>query len=181
MSDIQNQKKALRQLVKERKAAFSEYQLKSFSSVIFEKVELKSSFQYASTILCYWSIEGEVFTHDFINKWYLRKNILLPVIEGSTLVLKKFNGEKRMVINNPYKIPEPDGPAYTDLDKIDIAIIPGIAFDMENNRLGRGKAFYDKLLTHLSAIRIGVCFQFQLFENIAVNEKDIKMDLVIYD
>jgi len=181
MLTVQEQKKELRQQIKSAKKLYSENDLLIFSNEIFNKLESLNIFQYSSIILCYWSIAGEVFTHDFIKKWYQKKMILLPGIAGENLILKKFNGFDKLITGENFNILEPSGQAYTDWEKIDIAIIPGIAFDKNNNRLGRGKAFYDKLLTGLSAFRIGVCFKFQYFESIPINKHDIKMDMVIYD
>lgn len=58
-------------------------------------------------------------------------------------------------------------------------IVPGVAFDNNNNRLGRGKAYYDKLLKESKSYKVGVCFDFQLIEEVPVDEYDIKMDLII--
>ena len=64
-------------------------------------------------------------------------------------------------------------------DKIDLVIVPGIAFDKQNNRMGRGKAFYDGILNKLSGVKVGVCFRFQIVENVPTDEHDIKMNYVI--
>ncbi len=68
---------------------------------------------------------------------------------------------------------------FEEVDKIDLIIVPGIAFDKSLNRLGRGKAYYDKLLKDSKAIKIGVCFDFQLLESVPVDKYDVKMDLII--
>ena len=49
-------------------------------------------FQQASTVLMYWSLPGEVPTHQFINDWDRRKYILLPVVKGDDLELKMYEG-----------------------------------------------------------------------------------------
>lgn len=58
-------------------------------------------------------------------------------------------------------------------------VVPGIAFDKENNRLGRGRGYYDKLLKAANAIKVGVCFEFQFFDRIPTEEFDVKMNYVI--
>ena len=78
-----------------------------------------------------------------------------------------------------YSILEPIGEEFIDIDKIDVVIVPGIAFDKENNRLGRGRGYYDKLLTTANAIKVGVCFDFQFFDRIPTEEFDVKMNYVI--
>lgn len=62
---------------------------------------------------------------------------------------------------------------------IDLMIIPGIAFDSDKNRLGRGKAFYDRFLANKRLVKIGVGFDLQLLPRIPSEKSDIKMDKVI--
>ena len=59
-------------------------------------------------------------------------------------------------------------------------IVPAVAFDFNKNRLGRGKGFYDRLLSQATnAIKIGVGYDFQIFETIPTEPHDIPMDIVI--
>ena len=74
---------------------------------------------------------------------------------------------------------EPVGEDYSPDKLINMIIVPGMAFDVNNNRLGRGKAFYDKFLSQTSVCKIGVGFDFQLVDELPNTEKDIKMDEVI--
>ena len=90
-------------------------------------------------------------TAEFIKRWCKEKCILLPVICGND---------------------------FTEFDKIDIAIIPGMAFDRNHNRLGRGKGFYDRLLPKIKAPKIGICFSFQVVDEVPVDELDIPLDEV---
>ena len=61
-----------------------------------------------------------------------------------------------------------------------LAIIPGMAFDGNHNRLGRGKGYYDRFLQKISQVyKIGICFPFQLVGEIPTEETDIKMDAMI--
>ncbi|MDA3778950.1 MAG: 5-formyltetrahydrofolate cyclo-ligase, partial [Bacteroidales bacterium] len=76
---------------------------------------------------------------------------------------------------------EPIGETFTDYNSIDIIVVPGVAFDDNMNRLGRGKAYYDKLLHNCKAKKIGICFNFQIINKVPVDKHDITMDLVISD
>jgi len=181
MENIEEIKKALRRAVKERKARLSQEELLQRSVKIFEKVEQLSIFQEASVVLAYWALPGEVQTQDFILKWFQHKTILLPVIDGENLLLRPFLGMDKMAVQNSLGIAEPLGENYTAFDNIDLAIIPGIAFDRNNNRLGRGKAYYDRLLTRFKTFRLGVCFNFQIFDQIPAGRHDIPMDMVLTD
>lgn len=62
----------------------------------------------------------------------------------------------------------------------DILLIPGLAFDSNGNRLGRGKAFYDRYLKDYQGLKVGVCFDCQL-DSIAIplEEHDQKLDAIV--
>lgn len=136
-------------------------------------------FQSAQTVLLYFSMNDEVHTHAFIEKWSGLKTILLPVVTGDLLELRVYTGNNGMA-TNLYGIPEPQGEAFTDYKQIDLAIIPGVAFDRNGNRLGRGKGYYDRLLPLIKAPKIGICFPFQLIEEIPTEAFDISMNIVFF-
>ena len=59
-------------------------------------------------------------------------------------------------------------------------MVPGMAFDRNNNRMGRGKGYYDRFLATIpQAYKIGVCFKFQLVDEIPTDALDIRMDEII--
>ena len=65
------------------------------------------------------------------------------------------------------------------LEQFDLILVPGVAFDWNGNRLGRGKGFYDRLLEKISGIKCGVGYDFQLLEKIPVKPHDAKVDFVL--
>lgn len=176
---INERKKQLRKEIKLLKDTFSFEQKIALSEKIFNKLEQMNAFIEAKTIMAYWAMADEVQTSDFILKWAKQKTFILPKVEGDLLLLKEFKGIDSLIKGDGFGIYEPTGEDYNEIDKIDLIIVPGIAFDIQNNRMGRGKAYYDKLLNKLSGIKIGVCFDFQLLEIIPADEHDIKMDFVI--
>ena len=56
-------------------------------------------------------------------------------------------------------------------NEIDLIIVPGVAFDKDKNRMGRGRGFY--------APKVGICFGFQMIPQVPVEPLDKKMDYVI--
>lgn len=150
------------------------------SDEILSRVEKHPVFQKAQTVLLYYSLPDEVHTHDFIQKWYNRKRILLPVVVKDTLELYTYTGPDKMTIG-AYGIEEPTEGKFNKLKDIDLAIIPGVAFDRRGNRLGRGKGYYDRLLPFLvGTYKLGICFPYQLLESVPTEDFDIRMNEVIY-
>jgi len=176
---FQEKKKELRKLIRQLKEKQNTEAYFRESAEIMAAVEQLPAFINASTVMAYWSIKSEVYTHDFVKKWSNRKRIILPSVDGDKMNLKLYQGDDNLVPGGLYEIPEPDGPVFTDYESIDIIIVPGIAFDKANNRMGRGKAYYDRFLNPLKSLKIGVCFSFQLFDEIPADEHDIRMDMVI--
>jgi len=177
---IDEQKKQIRKKIKELKKRISREEMIRKSDWIFQAVEQDPDFIRARTVLAYWSMPDEVITHSFVERWYGKKKILLPVIVGDNLVLKEFEGKERMQAEPRFNILEPQGPVFEDWQQIDYIIVPGVAFDKNNNRMGRGKAFYDKLLRNVPAKKVGVCFDFQYLDAVPVDRYDIPMDAVYW-
>jgi len=176
---LKDKKRELRQRVKEAKRKYTLLEKKELSIPIWERIEKEDWFKNAKTILLYWSMDDEVYTHDFILKWYKEKTILLPCVDGENLKLKIFEGIESMKEGVMFSILEPIGEEFLDIDNIDLMIIPGVAFDKENNRLGRGKGFYDRLLSVSNSIKVGVCFEFQFFDKVPTEKLDVKMNYVV--
>ncbi len=78
-----------------------------------------------------------------------------------------------------YGIYEPKAVSPVDISEIEVVIVPGIAFTKSGDRLGFGKGYYDRLLSDFKGVKIGVCYDFQIIDNIPVSPHDVSMDLII--
>jgi 5-formyltetrahydrofolate cyclo-ligase len=65
------------------------------------------------------------------------------------------------------------------LEKFDLILAPGVAFDWNGNRLGRGRGFYDRLLARTSGLKCGVGYDFQLIGKIPVEPHDARVNFVV--
>lgn len=156
--------------------------LDSLSDSVCLKIlnRVKSEGKDRMTILLYWSLPDEVRTPQLIDSLHkMGHRILLPVVNGDTLLLREYRNISDMTVGQ-FEIQEPIGGEFTDYDKIDLAFIPGRAFTTDGARLGRGKGYYDRLLTKIGCPLIGVCFPFQIVEKIPMDTHDIMMNEVIY-
>ena len=168
----------MRKQIAEIKRLQSDYTLKELSHKVLASLEQLPAFEEASVLLLYYSLSDEVYTHDFLEKWKEKKTILLPVVVGDKLELRYYTGTHDLQIG-AYGINEPTGRLFKDYNSIDLAIIPGVAFDKEGHRLGRGKGYYDRLLPQIHALKVGICFPFQLLPTIPSEPFDVKMDMII--
>ncbi len=176
---VDDQKKAIRKQIRAKKKLISLEEKKRRSMGILEQLEQLKEFQSAKVVMLYWSMDDEVHTHDFALKWVGQKRIILPAVDGADLRLKEFTGIGSMQEGEGFGILEPVGVDFDQPENIDLIVVPGVAFDRQNNRMGRGKAYYDKTLKNLKAFKVGICFNFQLLDEVPVDEHDIKMDRII--
>ncbi|MDR2956356.1 MAG: 5-formyltetrahydrofolate cyclo-ligase [Prevotella sp.] len=178
MNKIQQQKDKLRAQIKSIKGQHSLEDLALRSQEVLSVLEITGFFQDAKKIFIYNSLADEVQTIDFIHKWKDEKEFFLPVIKGDNIVFRKYipNGELKQ---SSFGIQEPIGDDFTDYNKIDLIIVPGVAFDRKKNRLGRGKGYYDRFLKNLKMPKAGICFEFQLLDQLPVDQYDIPMDYIV--
>jgi len=174
---IDEEKKQIRFEMRHLKDELTEDQKEKEANAVFRKIELMPEFQAANTILIYWSTTDELPTQSFIKKWCSEKLIILPSINGQKLFLKRFSPEVPM-IQRALGIWEPD---LTEVfsGKVDLVIVPGVAFDTKKNRLGRGKGYYDRFFRRNKTLKIGVGFEFQLLSSVPINRMDIRMDRIV--
>ncbi len=177
---MNEEKQKLRREIALQKRQFPATLLDEWSGLIFRRLEQTDLFQKARAIACYHALPGEVQTVSFLERWYQEKLIALPFVEKNELKLLPYQG-KESVQRGTFGIWEPIvTPESVSVEKeIDLIIVPGVAFDRQLNRLGRGKGFYDRLLTQLNIPKLGVGFSFQVREQIPVDPFDQKLDMLI--
>lgn len=129
---------------------------------------------------CFTTLSKTKWTHTNLSgSGAAKKRILLPVVVGDDLELRLYTRPEDLK-PGAYGIEEPTGELFTDYADIDFIAVPGVAFDRNGNRLGRGKGYYDRLLPRIpSAYKAGICFPFQLVEEVPAEPFDIRMDEII--
>ncbi|WP_289703275.1 5-formyltetrahydrofolate cyclo-ligase [uncultured Muribaculum sp.] len=115
----------------------------------------------------------------FIDKWHTRKHFFLPRVNGVNLDVLPY--DRTRLQYGAFHIEEPTGDDIENIDNIELIIVPGIAYDNRGNRVGRGKGYYDRLLSRTKATKIGIGYDFQLVDEIDSEPHDITMDIVITD
>ncbi|MBO7120206.1 MAG: 5-formyltetrahydrofolate cyclo-ligase [Bacteroidaceae bacterium] len=175
-------KHSLRQYIRAQKKEHTAAQLAAMSEEITNRVLASAWWQEAGTLLLYYPLADEVDVRRLIcEAFQKRKNVLLPVVKGEELELHHYEGETSLR-EGPYGIMEPTGPLFLpeSYGDIELALIPGMAFDRPGHRLGRGKGYYDRLLPKLTLTRLtGICFPFQLLDEVPSEPHDIAVAEVI--
>ena len=153
---------------------------------ILKKLFALPEFKCAKTVLFYASFDGEVETLEMIKQSLtLGKKIALPNIYTKTkeIIPTYVDDLKEDLVLGPYGIKQSRNSHLkpVDLDEIDFSIVPGVAFDADNYRLGRGAGYYDRFLVRLSkhTPSVGLAFDFQMVLRLPRQEHDVPMTTVI--
>lgn len=178
-------KKALREqflkLLKDQGS--TERQLKS--QKIAELLFKLPVFIKAQTVLFYASTPSEVDTFAMMQQAkQLEKIIALPSIQKNQMTMRPLLTESLSNLKkSPYGFQEPDEATSKAIDvaSLDVVIVPGLAFDRKNNRLGRGAGYYDRFLSTLSehTVTIGIAFDFQVVDSLPVEQHDVALDVIL--
>lgn len=99
----------MRKQVKVLKSQYSLEQKVEMSRPLWKELEQTDFFKEARTVLLYWSMDDEVFTHDYVCKWAGEKTVLLPCVKGDVLELRVFKGMESLQPGEAFGILEPVG------------------------------------------------------------------------
>lgn len=157
------------------------------SEAVRKKLFSLKEFKGAKTILFYAAFDGEVETFEMIKQAKkLKKIIALPTVIKAhrRLVPRLVRNLRSGLRRGAYGILEPrkDRCQPIDLSKLDLVLVPGIAFDRSNHRLGRGFGYYDRFLRRLpiGTPAVGLAFDFQLFRRLPdVQPHDVQLSRIV--
>ncbi len=162
------------------------------SRSIEKKLFSLPEFIQAKCAMFYVSFDGEVETITMIkHAQQMGKEVAVPVIHTSKDV-----GEEKLIASllknvdnqlspGPYGSLQPNEADVLEvaLEEINLVVVPGVAFDKEGNRLGRGKGYYDRFLKDLAVEGIpsvGIAFDFQVVDSIPTLSHDLPVTKLIF-
>ena len=166
--------------MRKRKRALSVEQKSVDEEEVFGLIRGVGLLKGAKHVMLYYSLPDELPTHATIEQWAAEGEfqIYLPRVKGDDIEVVPYMGPESLNDDNPFHIEEPVGEAVSP-DILDAVIVPGVAFDRHANRMGRGKGFYDRLLSRGDLYTIGVCHDCQMLDEIPCEPHDKPMDCVI--
>lgn len=134
-------------------------------------------------VFIFLSKESEVETRLIIKELLSQgKIVVVPVTEakGATMKTVRLTSLKNLT-TGAFNICEPQEKIIFPKKDIDIFLVPGVVFDKEGNRKGRGKGYFDRFLVEVKGKKpiIGLCYENQVVEKIETNIWDISVDFVI--
>lgn len=152
---------------------------------ILKTIMQMNVFKRTVNVASYISLSGELCTQDMNEYFMTRHHLCLPyMVTGQKGKMDFYSFKKGdELVENRFHILEPKNqPENLVLeDKIDVIVVPLVAFDNKGNRMGMGGGYYDRMLKKVrkDCLVIGVAYEFQQVDELLVEEWDMPMDIVI--
>lgn len=178
-------KQKIRKYLKEEKFNMSDIEKSFADSAIYETLNGLLDIKNAQTIAVFAAVENEVDLSSLM-VWIIKhkKSLCLPRSKQKATGVPEYEMAEITSMSDlekgSYGISEPSSECpCCGIDKINIWLVPGTAFAGDGTRLGRGGGVYDRLLKKAVGKKIGVLYQYQLFDSLPSEAHDIKMDMLI--
>ncbi|MCK4912814.1 MAG: 5-formyltetrahydrofolate cyclo-ligase [Candidatus Omnitrophica bacterium] len=183
---LERKKQEVRKKLLERLLSLTKDEIEKRSKNVENKLSELLLYKKAKMIMVYYPLRGEVDILNTIRRDLGSKRFCFPVMNLKAKSLRIFeiaNLDQDFVLG-PRGVMQPDTERTKEVNikEIDIVIVPGLAFDKERNRLGRGAGYYDRFLQNIttSTKKIGIAFEFQILENLPTNLSwDQKVDTIV--
>ncbi len=172
-------KKGIRSHVLKVRNQMTESEWDDKSHRIYEKVVNHPFFLAADTVYCYVDYRHEVGTKEIIAEaWNQNKKVAVPKVEDDEMNFYYIRNHSDL--KEGYRgIWEPQE-CVKATDENPLVILPGVAFDVQGNRIGYGKGFYDKfLMKHPNCRTIALGFKLQIVDKIPTDAYDIQPNILI--
>jgi len=147
------------------------------SKLVQEHVIKSKEFKFAKLVGTYFAFGSEIRTNLIIeHARVLGKKVALPSVEGESIAFYEISSGKYLV-KGRFGIMEPL--PYGPVSRVDLLLVPGIAFDLKGYRLGYGKGYYDRYLSeNKPSFSIGLSYNSQLIESLPRSNYDEKLDAI---
>ncbi len=171
-------KNELRRIMKARRAAAQD-RLLCDEKILHNLLSLEM-FSAGKRYFVYKSFGAEADTSQLVAELLRRgKEVYLPRTCGKEMVLVRYEGQA--FVQGAYGIAEPVGAASNALP--DVCVLPMLAGDADCRRLGYGGGYYDRFLANQgkTALKIGICYDFQIVDKIPAEGHDVPADAIVTD
>ena len=181
-TDLQIKKDEIRKQILEKRSSLSLEEVNKKSELIIEN--LAPYLKNAQNIMIFMDMKNEVRITKLI-ELYPEKNFFISKIVNSKnreMKINKYN-ENELVLHK-FGYYESSSDDFYDEKILDIVIVPALAFDSSKNRIGFGGGYYDTFLNKVrgknkNTLFIGVCYDFQMIEEVPIEGHDVTLDFVI--
>ena len=180
---IQTAKTALRKEVQALLKQMSAAERAKASSQARSRLKPQAIWESAKLILFFAPLPEEVDVWPLlIEALIVGKGTALPRFDSATktYVACRVENPDRDLVRGKFGIREPRALCRrVSPARVDLILVPGVAFDLRGCRLGRGKGYYDRLLASLPGAKCGVAFDQQVVSEVPAEEHDVRLDCLL--
>lgn len=177
------QKQYLREEMRRRATEQDTKLQKKENSNLLQQIQSHHSWKKATTILLYTPMTYEPDLLSFLSDpKNSRRRFVFPRVHKKELYLYEWNPESSWLLGRfGLREPNPQQCSLVPVEKIELALIPGLAFDKKGGRLGHGHGFFDRLLSHprWKACKLGIAWSWQIASEIPQEHFDVPMDFIV--
>lgn len=148
--------------------------IENISHKLCQKIKTLEEYKNSNHVLLFYPLENEINLLELINE---DKNFYLPRINGENLEICHYKNGDELILSE-FKTKEPTTKNISP-EKLDLIILPALAADNNNNRLGYGKGYYDRLLTKTTAVTILPLPKELVFQKLPVENHDKAVNILI--
>jgi 5-formyltetrahydrofolate cyclo-ligase len=182
-SEIALQKRGLRSELRAQRNLPSGVDRTQASLRACEMLRLQSIWQRATSVLFYAALQDELDVSPLLEEALAGgKTVSLPrfIHETGCYAAFTIRHATQDCVSGKFGIAEPSErcPAFP-LNRLDLVLTPGVAFDLAGHRLGRGQGFYDRLLAQASGIKCGVAYDEQIVRQIPAEPHDVHVNCIL--
>jgi 5-formyltetrahydrofolate cyclo-ligase len=186
MDHIKEKKREIRREVSERLGALTTDEISKRYEAIESRLFGFANFLESRIIFLYYGRKGEVSSQKILKRCLQsNKIVVLPALDPARhrMKLLKVDNLGKDLIPGPAGIPQPDPTRckLVPIDRVDIAIVPGIAFDEKGGRVGTGEGYYDRLIPRLPATtrKVALSLEAQILPQVPMESHDRHVDIII--
>jgi 5-formyltetrahydrofolate cyclo-ligase len=182
----QSRKQQLRREMRARLAALTEAGRRAISAAVWERLATLPEFAAADCLLAYVSTAREVDTHGLIRQLLaMGRQVCVPWFdpESQQYVASELRDFDSELAAGKFGIlePAPGAVRAVETGRLDALLVPGLAFDAQGNRLGRGLGYFDRLLGGSRGVKIALAGEFQVLDEVPVADTDAALDFIVTD
>lgn len=146
---------------------------------VCRRIENMLAFKSADEFFTYMAYKGEVDTFPLVKKYFGRKTIVIPKVQARKMELFVISDPHHFEVGE-FGILEPKlSKSADELKKIDIAFVPGIAFDLTGHRIGFGGGYFDRFLKEFDGVSIGLAYEFQIVDKVPARAYDVPVHYIV--
>ena len=181
--DFQIAKSALRKQIHGALGKISPAARNTMSAQIRDRLKEQAIWKNAGSVLFFAPLPAEPDIWPLLEETLAGGKIAaLPRFDSASnsYVAGRVKNPRSGIVTGQFGIREPGASCVEiPLKRLNLVLVPGIAFDWQGRRLGRGRGFYDRLLADVDGIKCGIAFDEQVVEEIPAGPRDIRLNFIL--